>query len=455
MNSKTYLRWPRGTCEGHPVPSEINASRVTPIEAIFAHHSELLLFIRFMKCGLRFPFVAGVLACTAALLFSGCTTAPTEYLEPAALSAADRTALNRRVFDRTWTLVDKKYFDAKFRGADWPALRAKYEAEALTAPDSDTLYRVLNRMCGELKESHLGALTPRQAHETRNEHRAGIGLRWTLVDEQRVVTEVVPGGPAAVAGVEPGWLILSRNGQLIPVDDTFRPRLGEPVSYVFADAENLKHEFTFQPALLNFERLEVRELPGGFTYLRFDEFSRRTLHWLSEQLKAHRDTRGVVLDLRSNPGGNLLALNVAVAEFFPKTVDLGRLVKRNGRERTNESVSWLSARFSGPVVILTDHPTGSAAEIFAHVLQFHHRATVMGRTTAGAVIVSRRYRLPDGGTLQVPVMDYVGLNGRRLEGRGVTPDRPLPPLTLADRRARLDPDLADALKFLAESAATP
>lgn len=389
-------------------------------------------------------------ACLLALL-AGCATTPTEYREPPPLAAAERTALNRRVFTRTWELVNKKYFDARFRGVDWPGLRAKYEAEALAAPDSDMLYRVLNRMCGELKESHLGAMSPRQVHELKTDHRAGIGLRWTLLEARRVVTEVVPGGPAAVAGVEPGWIILARNGAAIPESDPFYPRLGEPVSFTFLDREDQTREFSFQPALLDYERREVRIHPGGYVSLRFDEFDRSSLHWLSEQLKAHRETPGLILDLRSNPGGKLLALNTAVAEFFPGDVATGRMVKRNGREIANGSVSWLSARFTPPVVILTDHATGSAAEIFAHVLQHHRRATVMGRTTAGAVIVSLRYRLPDGGSLQVPTMDYVGLDGRRLEGRGVSPDRPLPVPTLADRRAQRDPDLTDALRFLAEA----
>jgi len=87
-------------------------------------------------------------------------------------------------------------------------------------------------------------------------------------------------------------------------------------------------------------------------------------------------------------------------------------------------------------------------------MQQHRRATIIGRRTAGAVIVSRDYPLPGGGRLQVPVTDYVGNDGQRLEGRGVTPDLVRPALTLAELRGRKDPDLAEAVQSL-ESAPAP
>ena len=81
-------------------------------------------------------------------------------------------------------------------------------------------------------------------------------------------------------------------------------------------------------------------------------------------------------------------------------------------------------------------------------MQFHHRAIVVGRRTAGAVIVAREYPLPDGGRLQVATEDYRGLDGKRLEGNGVKPDVEVE-LKLADVRAGRDRDLDAALQVLA------
>ena len=341
------------------------------------------------------PCCFPTLLATALVLFAaGCATVPSEYREPPPLAATERTAHNLRVFERTWELVNEKYFDAKFRGIDWPAMRAKHRAEAVAAADDMALYQSLNRLCAELKESHLAAIPPLRAYEHRTEYRASVGFRMQLIEGRRVVTDVVPGSPAAIAGVEIGWIGTTRNGAPFQEKDTYLPKLGQTVTYGFLDARDQPRSVTMEPQLINFAQLVKHELTGGFIYLRFDEFSRKSLHWLSEQLKAQATAPGVVIDLRHNPGGNLLALNVALAEFFPKPVAAGRMIKRSGRERENQSFSWLSARYAGRVAILTDHATGSAAEIFSHVLQHHKRATVIGRLTAGAVSGRKSMRQP-------------------------------------------------------------
>jgi carboxyl-terminal processing protease len=318
----------------------------------------------------------------------------------------------------------------------------------MAAPDEKAFYDVLNRMCAELKESHLGALPPRRAHEFQTDHRAAVGIRWQLLEGQRVITDVVPSGPAARAGIELGWTVISRNGVPLREGEPFVSHVGETVTYGFLDRKNLSREFSLKPELLSFERLEARKLDEELVYLRFDTFSRQSLRWLSQQLKEHASARGVLIDLRQNSGGNVLALNVAVAEFFQKRVAEGRMIRRNGSQRETRSLSWLSAHYSGRVVLLTGPLTASAAEIFAHVLQYHGRAEVIGQRTAGAVIFSRTYGLADGGTVQIPVMDYIGLNGERLEGHGVVPNREVPRPTLADLRAARDPEAMAAIETL-------
>ena len=394
-----------------------------------------------------------LVTCVLALL-SGCATAPTEYHEPPLLGVAERSAHNLSVLRRTEELVSKKYFDPKFRGVDWPAMCVRHEAEIAAAADEEALFLALNRLCAELKESHLNAIPPRRAHEYSTEHRASAGFRWEPVDGQRVVADIIPGSPAAAAGVQPGWLVLSRDGKPLPEKDPYYPRLGQTVTYGFLDEQDQPRTITMEPQLVNFERMDMRDLPEGILYLRFDVFSYRSLHWLSEQLKAHARSSAVVVDLRNNHGGNLLALDVALAEFFPEMIAAGHLIKRSGSVRENLSFPWLSAHYPGRVAILTDHFTASAAEIFSHVMQQHRRAMIIGRRTAGAVIVSRDFPLPGGGRLQVPVTDYIGNDGQRLEGRGVAPDLLRPALTLAERRGHLDPDLAAAVRALQQPAPT-
>ena len=117
--------------------------------------------------------------------------------------------------------------------------------------------------------------------------------------------------------------------------------------------------------------------------------------------------------------------------------------------------SWQigSAEYRGPVVVLVDGATGSAAEIFAAVLQDHGRATGVGRRTAGEVLASWFYRLPDGGELQLSREDYVAPKGRRIEGKGVEPDIVVP-RRLEDVRAGRDVELERAVEVLRRGRAT-
>lgn len=390
---------------------------------------------------------AKAVAVVAVLLLTGCATAPRPYRAPPPLSADARAEQNRQVFQRVWSLVRDKYFDAALRGVDWQAQREKFGPEAIQAPDSDALYGVLNKMLAELKESHLSALPPRAAHEFHSHHKAAVGIRWTVLEGKRVVTDVVPDSPAAVGGVRLGWLVQARDG--VPLDDApAQPsEFGKAVTYRFLDRDNQPHDIPLTAGLVDFERRESFQLGSGIVYLRFDAFNHRSLSWFSDALKANHNSSAAIIDLRSNSGGSLISLVLALGECLDSNLPIGTVVRRSGRSSDWSSHHWFAARYPGRIVLLVDRYTASAAEIFAHVLQHHGRAIVVGRKTAGAVIAARFFGLPDGGTLEIPVEDYVGLDEKRLEGKGVIPDIPVT-VTLTDLRAARDPDVAAALEAL-------
>jgi carboxyl-terminal processing protease len=263
-----------------------------------------------------------------------------------------------------------------------------------------------------------------------------------------VVTSVQAGGPAEAAGVRPGWVFVARNGQPLGAEAKFKLQEGETVNDEFLDPQDQLHSLKMTARLLAPpEPREARELAGGVWYLRFDKFDRASRRWLSDQLKAHRAAPAVIVDLRQNLGGDSRSLGVTVGEFFPHRVDWGRFIGRNGRPHEEDSRQWGSAGYAGRVAVLVGAGTASSAEILAHALQFHRRAVLVGRPTAGAVVGSLFFRLPDGGKLQLGVQDYRGLDGKRLEGVGVKPDLVVA-LKLADLRVSADPDLAAALVAL-------
>lgn len=390
----------------------------------------------------RRKFPAQIFLLVAALLVGGCVTGPPRA--DVTLSAEERLAHNQRVFDRAWQLVNEKFFDAKFRGVDWQAMHARYRPDAEKAADDSHLYGVINAMLGELKESHNFALSPQRRWEYQSKQRARVGIGLKRAEGRWVVSEVMPNSPAQAAGVQSGWLVQARNGVPLGETATFNLEPGETVTYDFVDEHDRPRPFTLKACVLSTaDRREVRSMENGIVYLRFDGFDRASLHWLSDQLKLHRDASGAIVDLRYNHGGAFFSLEFILGEFFPRAVPLGTFVRRSGVESDKGSWQLFPARFAGKVVVLTDGGTASCAEIFAHVLRYYSRATIVGRPTAGAVVVSRFFSLPDGGMLQLAVEDFRGLDGQRLEGVGVKPDVTIP-LTLADLRAGNDPDLAAA-----------
>lgn len=381
---------------------------------------------------------------------------PTEFKEPAPLAAAERAALNNRIFAAAWDLIDKKYFDDKFNGVDWLAMRIKYAPAAAAATDDDALYRVLNQMVGELRDAHVDAISPREVHEGRSRHKADPGLWQRRIEGQWVVIDTIPGSPAEAAGVRRGWLTVSRNEQPMPTEtrrDSFLTHVGEPIRYVFVDADDRPRALQLVPDLIPFERARLtvsRDVAGGVRYLRFDFFELPALRWLNRELKSHHDAPDVILDLRNNSGGQVNSLRHAVRDFFPQGALLGQTVTRTGKSREMGTLSFSPALYNGRVVILTSETTASCAEIFSHVLQFHKRAIVVGEKTRGIVEGGIQHPLPGDGYLKVAELDYLGLDGRRLEGVGVTPDL-LVPLTLADLRAGRDAGLDAALSWLRDN----
>ena len=396
--------------------------------------------------------VRGIALAVVALALSGCTTTPAPRVSLAAVPVEQRARAegNVRVFDRVWGLVADWHYDPKLQGVDWPAAGLKYGAEAAAAVDDQALYASLSAMVGLLKDSHTHALSPTQTKERRTQTRARTGFYMTRVEGRWIVSELVAASPAELAGVKTGWVVVARNGTAFGERSEARPKEGEVAQWEFLDDRDQPVALAIAAQSLSTKpRQEVRVLAGGVVYLRFDAFDMADRRWLSDQLKTNRAAPGVVIDLRRNPGGGTISLGITIGEFFDRAVDCGTFITRGGYRGGKSSWQIGSARYGGSVVVLVDGATGSAAEIFAAVLQEHGRAAIVGRKTAGAVLASWYHGLPDGGELQLSRQDYVTPQGRRLEKEGVEPDVKVV-RTVADVRAGRDVDLEAALRVLAK-----
>lgn len=355
--------------------------------------------------------------------------------------AAARIARDEKVFDTVWTTIDRHYYAPDFDHARWRRLRDVYRPRIRTQTFEGALYiNVLANMLNQIGTSHVAVSMPRPRpprstggpkdastpalNPVRTANCGGKYLRLDLGFDLaevrrgrkvfRVVTDLRRGSNAELAGVAPGdvieaYQIAGRKG-LCPAA---RMRLRAPDGA----RREVAYEIEDHPA-----RAEVlrADLPSGVRVLRFEDYDRKASLWLAENLKIP-PARGLVLDLRGNHGGKIWVMQKINGFFLQPGAALGASVAR-GREKPLRARAT-KTHFDGPLVVLIGPGSASAAEITAYALRHHRRARLVGTETAGAVLTSRNFRLPDGGAVTIAVADYQTPDGKTLEAIGVTPDR--------------------------------
>jgi carboxyl-terminal processing protease len=363
-----------------------------------------------------------------------------------------------------------------------PKLLPRYKAGA--ANDSDD--KDDEEALAELENDESTTPLDRIGYKLTERLSTGIGIDLRVIKGAAVITRVEPGSAAARAGLRPGFVIKRVGGRSLEsviaqfqsnptFQSIFRGELplillagfinGErqsPVNLVYLDGRNharavrikrekLKGEMSLAignlPAM--YTEFATRQLPGGFGYIRFNAFMPVLMKKVCAALRSHHDARGLVLDLRGNQGGLLGMIGGLSGLLETKSVILGVMKSRAGRA----SVMSFPQRmpYSGPLVILIDGATQSAAEMFASGLQDAGRATVVGEQSAGNTLPSAIMKLPTGALFQYGFADYETVTGLRLEGRGITPDIRVE-LSRRSLLAGPDPQLAAALSKIRQLA---
>ena len=285
----------------------------------------------------------------------------------------------------------------------------------------------------------------------------GIGIDLRVVDGSVLISRVEPGSAAARAGLRPGFAIRSVDGKplseviaqiekdpifhdiikpeipLVLVANYINGDLRNSVLLTYSDARNLprrvritreKLKGEMSPPIGNlppiYTEFEAKHLAGNIGYIRFNAFVPTQMKKVCAALRGMHDAAGIVIDLRGNQGGLLGmigGLGGLVSEY--PTV-LGSMKTRSGQNPV--LVVPQRSPYSGPLAILIDGSTQSAAEIFAAGMQETHRAVVVGDTSAGNTLPSGILKLPTGALFQYAFGNYQSPDGIFLEGRGVVPD---------------------------------
>ncbi|MBN2076030.1 MAG: S41 family peptidase [Dehalococcoidales bacterium] len=256
----------------------------------------------------------------------------------------------------------------------------------------------------------------------------GIGAYVGVRDDRITIIAPITGSPAEEAGIRAGDIVLEVEGE--PVDDM---TLNEVVLLIRGPKGTtveilVQHMDETEPVTLSIVRDEIKlssvyyELMDDIAYIHISNFSERTNEELTPVIEEIEEdsAKGLVLDLRSNPGGLL----DSVVDVTSRFVDDGYVLfsEDNKGNRKSYAVTDSGEKIDLPMVILTDNFTASASEVLSGALQDYERAVVIGTVTYGKGSVNTLHTLKDGSGVYITTHRWLTPNGRLIEGKGITPD---------------------------------
>ncbi len=257
----------------------------------------------------------------------------------------------------------------------------------------------------------------------------GIGATVQMKDGKITVVAPLPDTPAQRAGVLSGDVILEIDGEstegfsLMDAVGRIRGPKGEPVDLVILhQGEDSPVSLTIVRDVINVASLYIENLEGGIAHIRVTSFSETTNEQMVDALEEVRDSgaRGIVLDLRNNPGGLLKSVVDIAGHFLDGGLVLYEISNQGERKDWQAEPGGIAVDI--PVVVLVNEFSASGSEVLSGALKDHDRATVIGTTTFGKGSVNHFRQLSDGSALYFAIAHYYTPDGVAIEGQGLEPD---------------------------------
>jgi len=259
----------------------------------------------------------------------------------------------------------------------------------------------------------------------------GVGIEVTVQDGFITVVAPIEDSPADKANIKSGDRILSIDGKsaksmsLGEAVHLMRGPIGKKVILgIWQREQKQANSIALKRELIKVENVKLENLSEGYGYFRITSFQEGTAKNLKNAIenfeKEYGELKGIMLDLRDNPGG-LLSEAVKISDYFLKT---GVIVSTKGRTQIQDVKR---AHLTGtlpeiPVVVLVNHGSASAAEIVAGALQDHARAKIIGTKSYGKGSVQTVIDLDGGDALKITIAHYLTPKNRMIDGKGIDPD---------------------------------
>lgn len=313
-------------------------------------------------------------------------------------------------------------------------------------------------MLGGLDDTYTRYLEPvdsRTASDQLAGTYEGIGITFQETD-RIVITEVAAGGPAEKAGIVPGDVLATVDGRPVaPGDDVRSLVLGESGTTVTLGIIRAGGSAPVDVAVV---RGQIVVPPVTWTmlpdttiaYIKVDLFGDQTTALVTQFLgdAQNRGATGVILDLRSNGGGWVKSAQEVIGRFVPASQGPALYEDTSnaaGGEVALPIVNGATPIYTGPLVVLVDGLTASAAEIVAGSLKDYDRALIVGRQSYGKGSVQRIFAFQDGSSMRVTVAEWLTPSRGRIQDVGVLPNVPVTP---GEGAHTSDPDIAQAVALL-------
>ncbi|TDF85004.1 S41 family peptidase [Pseudomonas sp. H9] len=280
--------------------------------------------------------------------------------------------------------------------------------------------------------AYLGPEDFQELQESTSGEFGGLGIEVGMEDGFVKVVSPIDDTPASRAGIEAGDLIVKINGQptrgqtMTEAVDKMRGKIGEKITLTLVRDGGTPFDVTLARAVIQVKSVKSQLLEDGYGYIRITQFQVKTGEEVGKALaKLRKDNgkklRGLVLDLRNNPGG-VLQSAVEVADHF---LTKGLIVYTKGRIANSElrfSADPADASEGVPMVVLINGGSASASEIVAGALQDQKRGVLMGTDSFGKGSVQTVLPLNNDRALKLTTALYYTPNGRSIQAQGIIPD---------------------------------
>lgn len=295
------------------------------------------------------------------------------------------------------------------------------------------------------------------------EHRTsgqfvGVGIEIGLKGDELRVISAFYGGPAHRAGIESGDILLAVNGRDVSkmsLDELFnslRGEVGSKVKLTIRHAGKMGiQNYDLERAVVQLDVIQAYMLDLDYGYVALKTFGNGSAAKVKaeiERLSSYRPNglKGLVLDLRKNPGG-FLNEGVELANLFIKSGNIVSTRGRDGVSIQNYDASIIKHAFDMPLAVIIDEGSASASEIVAGALQDHRRAVIVGQTSFGKASIQNLFTLKDGSSVKLTIGRYYTPSGKCIQAQGIVPDVEVEDLEMYVKKRTItrEKDLENAL----------